>query len=95
MSLSSDPHDPHTRIFARASLRVGVSLDRPGFGLVKTDRWLDDTGKVIEIASMFVKSNLQVTLCDQRGLNRRQHCHRSSCFLGDPHTRRFAVQVSV
>lgn len=84
-------------VFARASLRVGVSFDLPGFGLVKADNWLDDTGTVIEFASfgLFEKCNLQVTFCDWRGFNLRQQRQRSSWFLGDPHTRHFAVQVYV
>ena len=57
---------PHA-VFARASLRVGVSLDQPRFGLVKADHWLDETETVIELAGfgLFEKCNLQVTLCDR------------------------------
>lgn len=43
-------------VFARASLRVGVSFDLPGFGLVKADNWLDDTGTVIEFAAIGLRN---------------------------------------
>lgn len=43
-------------VFARASLRVGVSFDLPRFGLVKADNWLDDTGTVFEFAGIGLRN---------------------------------------
>lgn len=58
-------------IFTRATLRGGVLFDQLRTWLVKVDNWLDDAGTVIDVAGfgLFEKSNLQVTLCDRRGLN--------------------------
>ncbi len=83
-------------VFARASLRVGVSFDLPRFGLVKADNWLDDTGTVFEFAGIGLRNvtcRLPLAIGAVSISGNNVNGHRG--FLGDPHTRHFAVQVYV